>query len=375
MKGTSSSPRWVRFCTFLGVALLVASGLVVIGVSVLQERYEGRVVTADLFGDSDDFAPLAAATAQPEYGRTRTLAPESVDIDGPLDLLLVGIDPRPNEPARPPLADAIMVLHIEASHQRAYLFSLPRDLIVDIPPFAKAGFGGSTEKLNAAMSHGSRVRDTGALDNAQGFQLLARTVVARTGIPRFEAGAIIDFSGFEAVVDELGGVDMYVDERTLSIHRAPNGTLRPGYGPQKAYEVGQQHMNGWEALDFVRQRKSLAQGDYARQRHQKQFLKAVLTQATDSGLLTDPLRLDRVLRAAGESLTFSGRGHGLTDYLIALRHLRPDDLTTVQLPGASVGHGSGYRGEELRPVADAFFAAVAEDRTAEYLAEHPELVS
>ncbi|MDR7324667.1 MULTISPECIES: LCP family protein [Catenuloplanes] len=372
--GATAQPRWVRFCVFLGVVLLVLSGLVIIGVSVLEERYQGRVVTADLFGDTGDFAPLAVATP----GGTRVLSSESapdVDLDGPLDLLLVGIDPRPNEEPRPPLADAIMVLHVDAAHEHAYLFSLPRDLIVDIPAFAKAGYRGGTGKINGAMAYGSRNRETGAIDNAQGFQLLARTVIDRTGIPRFEAGAILDFSGFEAVVDALGGVDMYVDERTLSIHRAPNGTLRPGWGPQKAYEVGEQHMSGWEALDFVRQRKSLAEGDYARQRHQQQFLKAVLTQATDSGLLTDPLRLDRVLRAAGESLTFSGRGHDLLDYVVALRHLRPDDLTMVRLPGASVGRGAGYRGEHLLPVADEFFAAVAAGRVAEYLSEHPELVS
>src|SRR5918998_1777175 len=172
----SGVPRWARICTVFGTVLMVLSGAVLVGAEVLMARYEGAVGKADLFGDQ-------AAGAKERKS----------DIKGPLNSLLVGIDPR--KPESPPLADSVMVLHVPAGLDRAYLFSLPRDLYVQIPEFSKADFDGAQDKLNAAMSYGSRKAGQNP-DAAQGFELLANTVQQVTGIPRFDAGAIINFSGF-----------------------------------------------------------------------------------------------------------------------------------------------------------------------------------
>ncbi|GAB3944610.1 hypothetical protein GCM10027614_35070 [Micromonospora vulcania] len=131
-------PRWARVCTVFGTVLTMLSGAMLVGTEVLMARYEGAVGKADLFGDQ-------AAGAKEKKS----------DIKGPLNLLLVGIDPR--TPTAAPLADSIMVLHVPATMDRAYLFSLPRDLYVNIPPFSRANFNGEKTKINAAMSFGSRV--------------------------------------------------------------------------------------------------------------------------------------------------------------------------------------------------------------------------
>ncbi|MDM4720520.1 LCP family protein [Micromonospora sp. WMMA1363] len=358
----SGVPRWARVCTVFGAVLMFLSGTVLVGTEVLMARYEGAVGKADLFGDQ-------AAGAN---GRKS-------DIKGPLNILLTGIDPR--KPETPPLADSIMVLHVPASLDRAYLFSLPRDLYIDIPAFEQAGYRGGKDKLNAAMSYGSR-KDGQNPDAAQGFQLLAQTVQQVTGIERFDAGAIINFSGFIRIVDAMGGVTMDIEREVRSEHRRPDGTHRElrrgggGYlGEQAVYEPGEQHLEGWQALDYVRQRypkNGVPDGDYGRQRHQQQFVKAMVDQAFSADVVTNPVKLDRVLRAAGQSLIFNGRGHSVVDFGVALKNLRPANIQMIKLPGGGIVENGNYRGERFEPAVADFFTALKNEQLDVFLLEHPQ---
>ncbi|MGI5212273.1 LCP family protein [Plantactinospora sp. CA-290183] len=363
----STVPRWARLCTIFGAVLVVLSGVVLVGFEAVLARYEGAVAEEDLFGDKS-----AGAAAE-----------KKSDIKGPLNILLVGIDPR--QPETPPLADSIMVLHVNATLDSAYLFSMPRDLLVDIPRFDKAGYPGDRTKLNAAMAHGSRVPGERLPDAAQGFELLSLTVSKVTGIKRFDAGGIINFGGFLKIVDAMGGVTMYIDQNVKSEHRRPDGThrtLRPGgggyLGPQAEYKKGTRHLEGWQALDYVRQRypeNGVTDGDYGRQRHQQQFVRAMADQALSKDVVTNPIKMDSVLRAAGKSLIFSGRGHKLIDFGFALRNLRSDSIQMIKLPGGGVGTGSNYRGEKFQPVAEDFLDALQAGQVDEFVLSHPEIIN
>lgn len=355
-------PRWARICTVFGTVLTMLSGAVLVGTEVLMARYEGAVGKADLFGDQ-------AAGAQAKKS----------EIKGPLNILLVGIDPR-NATALP-LADSIMVLHVPATMDRAYLFSLPRDLYVDIPPFRRSDFNGTTDKINAAMSFGSRVPG-GKPDAARGFELLATTVQTVTGIKRFDGGAIINFTGFQKIVDAMGGVDMYVEREVRSEHKQPDGTPRPGntrgegyVGPQAVYKKGNHHLSGWQALDYVRQRypkNGVPDADYGRQRHQQQFVKAMVGQAFSADVVANPLKLDKVLRAAGQSLVFNGRGNSVVDFGLALKDIRPNTIQMIKLPGGPVYDGSKYKGEQFQAGVPDFFTALHNEQLDPFLLEHPE---
>ncbi|TDB73554.1 LCP family protein [Micromonospora sp. KC723] len=358
----ASVPRWARVCTVFGAVLMLLSGVVLVGYEALLARYEGAVGKADLFGDQ-------AAGAQERKS----------DIKGPLNILLVGIDPR--NPKQPPLADSIMVLHVPSTLDRAYLFSMPRDLYVDIPSFDKANYPGGRGKLNGAMSHGSTVQGQNP-STAQGFELLAKTVQQVIGIKRFDAGAIINFTGFQKIVDAMGGVTMYIERDVKSEHREPDGRHRKGnpygegyIGPQAEYKKGTQHLSGWQALDYVRQRypkNGVPDGDYGRQRHQQQFIKAMAKQAVSADVVTNPIKLDRVVRAAGQSLTFNGRGNSIVDFALALKDVRPENVELIKLPGEGIGTGAAYRGERLLPAADDFFTALKNEQLDAFLLEHPE---
>jgi LCP family protein required for cell wall assembly len=357
------APLWARLCAIFGCVLMVLSGGALITGQVVLARYAGSVQTKDLFGDQ--------AAAQ-----------KVSDIKGPLNILLVGIDPRTDE--QTPLSDSIIVVHVPAGLDQAFLFSIPRDLVVDIPPFAKTGFRGGRSKINAAMGYGSAVGN-GKHDPAQGFELLAKTVERLTGIARFDAGAIINFGGFKKIVDAMGGVTMTIDQNVKSEHLQPNGKPRPRYsrcadntcahpyyGPQAEYKVGTYHLQGWQALDYVRQRYGLPKGDYDRQRHQQQFIKAMASQALSKDVVTNPVKLDKVLKAAGSALIFDGNGHDVVDWGFALKNIRSTDMTLIKLPGASLFDGGRYVGEGLDPSATDFFSAVTQDRLRTFLFEHPE---
>jgi LCP family protein required for cell wall assembly len=365
------APLWARLCAVLGVVLALGSGGLLVGSKILLARYEGAVVTAKLLPDE----PLdPSSSAQPVVER-------GSDISGPLNILLVGIDQRPNEPDTLPRSDSIMILHLDAGLSSGYLTSIPRDLRVDIPRFDKAEYYGGNDKINAAMAYGSRVPGQAAPKIAQGFELLAKTVSNYTGIKRFDAGAIISFVGFQKIVDAMGGVDLYVDMQVKSEHRRPDGTMRAGnpygegyIGPQAVYEKGMHHLAGWQALDYVRQRY-LAGGDYTRQRHQQQFIKAMISQAFGLNVVTNPVTLDRVLRAAGQALIFDGRGHSVIDYAFALKNLRSSSIIAIKLPGHGLGVGSNYRGEELDPIAGQYFAALRAGQLDTFVVAHPELIN
>jgi LCP family protein required for cell wall assembly len=363
------APLWARLCAIFGCILMVVSGGVLVTSQVLVARYAGSVDTQNLFGDA-----AAGATKEPKS-----------DIKGPVNILLVGIDPRDATTA--PLSDSIIVVHVPQNMQEAYVFSIPRDLIVDIPPFAKTGFGGGRAKINAAMSYGSSIGD-GKHDVAQGFSLLAKTVSQLTGIDKFDAGAIVNFGGFKKIVDAMGGVTMTIDQDVRSEHLQPNGKPRPKLarcadnqcahpytGPRKEYKKGTYHLQGWEALDYVRQRYDLPNGDYDRQRHQQQFIRAMAEQALSKDVVTNPGKLDKVLRSAGDALIFDGNGHNVVDWGLALKGIRPGNMTLIKLPGRTVMSGGSYRGEALDETAEQFFSSVRDGTVGNFLLSNPDFIN
>src|SRR5262249_16795965 len=151
--------------------------------------------------------------------------------------------------------------------------------------------------------------------------------------------------GFQKAVELLGGVHMCVDVRTESHHIGydKNGKFLPPWdGPEGehrnrdstpvVYEPGCQHFAAWQALDYVRQRKSLPDGDYGRMRHQQQFLRAMFDQARAKDLTSNPIALDRFIRAIGAALTVDTNGVGIDDLLFALRNVSPNSLLGLQVP-------------------------------------------
>lgn len=326
---TRRDPLWARLLVLSGAVLMLLSGVAVIGSKALFAAATNSVTQQNLLG--------SAKTER-----------QHVSITGAKNILLVGLDTRANQKASDlTRSDSIILMHIPDSHDRGYLMSLPRDTYVRIPAYdnGTASYRGGEAKINAAFAFGSQGL-TGKAALSHGFELLAKTVKGLTGITP-DAGAIIDFTGFKQVVQVLGTVCMYVDEDTTSIHIGhtasgkqalpykinPDGTLNhkiPGVTPN-VYKKGDHCFTPTEALDFVRQRDLLANKDfdYGRQRHQQQFIKAVLTQVVDKGL-SSPTKLPGLLNAVGRTMTVDGGGISLEDWAFAMRGINPTDLVTLK---------------------------------------------
>ena len=372
-----------RVAITVAVVAVVAVG-VAGGVYAVERWVDRAVPQADLFGPSA--TPSGTLSQSPTGAPSPTPSPSpsplpGAGIRGPLNILIVGVDTREWIPTWKPHADTVMILHISADLSRAQMTSLPRDMIVNIPPFAPARFGGRRTKLTHAMSEGSFVPGSSRPNTAQGFQLVARTVSNYTGISRFDVGALLTFNGLRKLVDALGGVDLYIDQRVQSIHLQPSGAGRypcssceHGYsGPRATYEVGTRHLRGWQALDYVRQRY-IPGIDYARARHQRQLIKAIVARVMQRDVMANPATAQGVLRALGSTFIFDGRGRTAVDFAYALRNLRPAAMTSVSLPGRSVYSGSGYVGESLDAVQATYFAALRQDKLDAWLRSHSALV-
>ncbi|MEW2382531.1 LCP family protein [Micromonospora sp. NPDC047707] len=285
-------PRWGRIGLVAGIAVLVLALLGGTGA-----WFYARGLNEDL-GRTDPFSQITG-------GRPAKA------VDGALNILMVGSDSRdPDAPVNEASkwrADTIIVMHIPSNHQQAYLVSIPRDLYVPIPESANADCGsGRRGKINAAFAFG-------------GLPLAVRTVECFTDV-RLDHVMAIDFAGFKQVTDALGGVDLTVEKTVTSIHK-----------PYRTFTKGVNHMDGAEALDWIRQRKQFPNGDFDRMRHQQEFLRALMDKAASTGTLSNPVKLNNFLKAVTAAVTVD-EGFSLVDMAVQFRNLRGENLTFVTSP-------------------------------------------
>jgi LCP family protein required for cell wall assembly len=263
-------------------------------------------------------------------------------VQGAMNVLLLGSDSRDPDKTADSRTDTIMVLHVDADHKKAEVISIPRDTWVFVPTSPDGQHGNTMAKINAAYAWG-------------GTPLTVQTVETFTGV-HIDHVALIDFAGFAQVVDALGGVDLKIEKTIKSIH-----------APYRTFKKGTQHLTGAEALDYVRQRYQFADGDFSRERHQREFLQALLDKAASAGTLANPVKLNGFLQATARSLTVD-KDFDMVDTAVQLRGLRSADLTFMGTPTA----GTGTRDGQSVVLSDstkakALFQAVSDDTMQQYL--------
>lgn len=357
-------PRLSGVLIVFGALLMVVSGGLLIGVRTVIAQAEGSLQVEDLFGDSGAAGPKGEVP------------------DGALNILMVGLDARPGASAAQSRADTVIVLHIPASRDRAFLISIPRDLLVTAKAFPKSGYGGGRAKLTETFFHGAQ-KTAGV---SGGMELLAGTIknTPELGLT-FNAAAIINFESFTKVVDQLGGVDLCIDQDVQSKHIYVDASGNPTniegepnpsrFGKPATYKKGEcRRFKPWEALDFSRQRYGLKNGDYDRQRHQLQLMKAIVKEATGKQVLTSPSKLDSVLKSAGSAFVVDTRGVAVADFVLALGGIAGSDLLTVRTNAGKVNSQQidGVSYEALTPDSVQMFQALRDGNLIEFLAQHPD---
>jgi anionic cell wall polymer biosynthesis LytR-Cps2A-Psr (LCP) family protein len=198
----------------------------------------------------------------------------------------------------------------------------------------------------------------------------------------FNGVAIINFDGFLDVLEAIGGVHMCVDVDTHSIHYTDDGvkqandlsdydSLKRG----KHYPVGCYDMQPWEALDYSRQRHNLPNGDYDRQRHQQQLIKAIIKKVASKDTLTNFGMISKLQKAAGDLLTIDPGPNKLEDWVLTLQSLRPDDMVMIRTNGGKYSPNGNGSNETLMPESIDLLKAVQQDKVFDFLTAHPDWIA
>ena len=172
-------------------------------------------------------------------------------LSGKKNIVVMGCDVRKDDVGR---SDTLFVVMLDKSKKNAALLSVPRDTRVKI---REHGW----DKINAAFAYG-------------GHKLTQETVQDFLGI-RLNNYVVVDFQGFEGLVDAVGGVDINVEKRMYY------------YDPYANFEIdlrpGKQHLDGKKAMQYVRYRDE--EGDIGRIRRQQKFMMALYQQIASKNII------------------------------------------------------------------------------------------
>ncbi|WP_223299249.1 LCP family protein [Paenibacillus darwinianus] len=209
----------------------------------------------------------------------------------PTAMLLLGLDHR-NE-TRSMNTDVLMVAAFNPKTKSAVVVSIPRDTLIQLD-------GYSSRKANQYYN-----RFMIAAREQDGLTGIAAETEARNDVKEMfgryfdipvQYSTVINFKGFSDVVDALGGVEVNVD-MDMRYRDMADGT-------DIDLKAGLQELNGNQALDFVRYRKSndgtQESSDFERNQRQSQVLAAL---ADKVKTLSVAAKLGSVIEAVGNNMT------------------------------------------------------------------------
>ncbi len=246
--------------------------------------------------------------------------PEIGTIEDRINILVMGLDRRPWEaPDDPTRTDTVFVFTVEPYSRSAGIFSIPRDLLVDIPN-GRGGF--FQERMNVAYEYAPVINYPGG--NAA---LTVDTVEENFGI-QIDYYIVADFLDFIDVIDEMGGVDVNVEEPLAAWYSLDD---KPENHVFMRFETGMQHMDGDRALAYVRIREG--SNDLNRIKRQQQVIAAAVQQSFNVGLLPKAQSLWSEFNKSIDTDIPSSRALGLA-YLA--KDIPQDQIVSVSLGDAVV---------------------------------------
>jgi LCP family protein required for cell wall assembly len=191
------------------------------------------------------------------------------DPSQPAIALVIGYDHRAGDGADPSRSDTLMLIRADPATKTVSLLSLPRDL--DVPIYCPSRTSSGRNGPAVVYDHG-RINSAYAFCGPTGS---LETVRHLTGLP-INYLINVNFFGFIAVVDRLGGVWMDVDRRYYNRNVGTTATDFANINLQPGYQL----LNGREALSFVRYRHT--DSDLFRLARQQEFVSALREQASHS---------------------------------------------------------------------------------------------
>ncbi len=259
-----------------------------------------------------------------------------------MNVLLIGVDERPDHPEEGVRSDTLILAHIDATGRWVSLLSIPRDTQVELP-----GIGVS--KINVAYgqgyAHAAELYGPETSPQQGGMALAAQTVEDFLDFPqhgrRIHYTAQVNFDGFAGVIDALGGITVDVPGLIVD-YEYPT----PDFGVMYVeFQPGEQHMDGQTALIYARTRH--ADSDFGRSERQQQVLRAMTGELRDKGMLGTLVAMPGLLGSVkGEdgavAPVLTTMPVARPDVLLGLTLLAggidPDTINQVQISPAVVGY-------------------------------------
>src|SRR5215204_5688312 len=206
----------------------------------------------------------AAKEAREEAAR-RAAAKEAEQASGePLDVLVLGVDRRPNSAeGESTRSDTMMLVRVIPAAGEVKLLSVPRDLYVEVE-------SGEKDRINTAYAYGGVEK--------------ARAVMEDLTDVDIDNYVIVDFEGFEKVIDAIGKVRVDVGKGVFPEH----WNMGEGF----------ERLNGHKALKYARYRGTPG-ADLDRIDHQQKLLAAIRRQALRWDTVT---RLPAIIRVTNENV-------------------------------------------------------------------------
>ncbi|GAX51362.1 LCP family protein [Streptomyces olivochromogenes] len=307
-KGSRRKPRSTR--STRSKALLItawtAAGIVVLGGAgggYLYFKLNGNIKTVDI---------------NQALGADRPL---KVD-NGSENILVLGSDTRSGSNKKlgggtddgSARSDTAMIVHIYEGHKKASVVSIPRDTLVPRPSCTDAK--GVTHEAATGVMFNSAYSTGGAA-------CAVKTVESMSGI-RMDHYIEVDFSGFQKLIDDLGGVRV----TTTKNIKDPDSHLK--------LTAGTHTLDGQQALGLVRTRHGVGDGsDLGRIQLQQAFIKALVNQVKHIGVLSSPTKLYDLADTATKTVTTDsdlGTVKSLASFANGLKGISSSNMNMVTMP-------------------------------------------
>ncbi|MHC3472415.1 LCP family protein [Streptomyces sp. 7R007] len=211
-------------------------------------------------------------------------------------------------------SDTAMIVHVYQGHKRASVISIPRDTLVDRPECTDTK--GDTHDAATGVMFNSAYSTGGAA-------CAVKTVESLTGL-RMDHYLEVDFSGFEKLIDELGGVPVTTTKDITDKQSHLN------------LKAGTHTLNGKQALGLVRTRHGVGDGsDLGRIQLQQAFIKALVDQVGQIGVFTSPKKLYDLADTATKAVTTDsdlGSINSLMSFANGLKGIGSSRMQMITMP-------------------------------------------
>lgn len=238
-----------------------------------------------------------------------SVAPSEVKASEPVNILVLGLDigdvnQKDNESIK--RTDTIMVLHYEPKNNSAELISVPRDMLIKV--------NNKNNKINAAY--------------AIGGDKLIKSEVEKLIENDINYIVKIDYEGFRALVDAIGGVEMYIERDMYYDDDAQDLHIRFNKGETVL-------LDGEKAEEFFRWRKNndgtgFANGDLDRIENQHKFINKLIEKCTSPAIITN---IKGILDVLPEYVKTNMPAGKMISYGLGLKDLDKNNVVSATLQG------------------------------------------